>query len=355
MFKVKGTPDRLLLRKGFAKGRSITQTENHLYIKQNQAHLDKKFIESLGKQLGYHKLEDWYKSSREIIQINGGERILSYYNNSLIQILKKFYPEHEWLEWKFSSVPNGFWEDSNNQLKFLDWLGKELGFKSMTDWYQITAELIYKHGGEGLLLKYFNNSPIQMLQTLYPTIEWIPWKFSTHVPNGYWEDPNNRIKFVSWLGKELGYASMEHWYQLTTDVISKHGGRGLLNGYFNGSAIQMIQTLYPNHEWIPWKFAHVPNGYWEDSNNQIKFVEWLKKEMNYDSMEDWYHITQETIYKNGGKGLLHGYFHNSPIQMLQKLYPNYEWIPSKFKKKPKSVDQTMYEKKFKKWLLSSNT
>jgi hypothetical protein len=52
------------------------------------------------------------------------------------------YPEHEWLPWRFSKVPNGFWDDIKNQRDFLDWAGKQLNYKNKEDWYKVTKEVI---------------------------------------------------------------------------------------------------------------------------------------------------------------------------------------------------------------------
>jgi len=55
------------------------------------------------------------------------------------------YPDFDWIIWKFNHVPNGFWKEKRNHRKFFDWVGKQLGFKSFEDWYNITHEDINKH------------------------------------------------------------------------------------------------------------------------------------------------------------------------------------------------------------------
>ena len=75
----------------------------------------------------------------------------SFYNGSPSQALQAVYPEHEWLPWKFSNSPKGFWKKKENQKKFFDWLGKELGYKTLDDWYNITTSTIDKHGGGSML------------------------------------------------------------------------------------------------------------------------------------------------------------------------------------------------------------
>ena len=48
-------------------------------------------------------------------------------------------------------------------------------------------------------------------------------------------------------------------------------------------------------------------------------------------MEDWYKIIRNQIYNNYGSGLLSQYYNSSPCLFIKSVFPNYEWIKSKFK------------------------
>src|SRR5271170_6889183 len=85
------------------------------------------------------------------------------------------------------------WKEITNQRKFFDWVGKQLGYKSFEDWYNITFEDINKHGGSGLL-HYYIDSPVNALLSIYPDFDWIIWKFH-QVPRGCWKDKKNHRKF----------------------------------------------------------------------------------------------------------------------------------------------------------------
>jgi hypothetical protein len=61
--------------------------------------------------------------------------------------MRAIYPEHVWLEWQFTSVPRSFWNDVNNQKRFLEWASGELGVKSLSDWYKVKSAQIIKLGG----------------------------------------------------------------------------------------------------------------------------------------------------------------------------------------------------------------
>ena len=67
------------------------------------------------------------------------------YNNSPINLLSSVYPEYEWLPWKFEKSPNHFWEDVNNKRKFMDWAGKQLNIKDMSDWYKVSVKVLKFH------------------------------------------------------------------------------------------------------------------------------------------------------------------------------------------------------------------
>jgi hypothetical protein len=74
----------------------------------------------------------------------GGNSLLKKYNGSTSLLLSAIYPEYEWLPWKFDRCPVSFWDDVNNQRKFVDWAEKQLNIQEMSDWYKITAKVLEK-------------------------------------------------------------------------------------------------------------------------------------------------------------------------------------------------------------------
>ena len=73
----------------------------------------------------------------------------------------------------------------------------------MEDWYKISQELILKIG-VGMLYLNYSSCPQEFVKDVFPDYEWLPWKFS-QVPNGYWEELDNRIYYAKWLGEKLGF------------------------------------------------------------------------------------------------------------------------------------------------------
>ena len=76
------------------------------------------------------------------------------------------YPQYDWLPWKFTKSPGKIWEDDKNKRKFLEWAGKELGIKELSDWYKVSTKEIQRLGGS-------HDMPLaQLLTAAYPEFNW---------------------------------------------------------------------------------------------------------------------------------------------------------------------------------------
>src|SRR5262249_45690956 len=138
--------------------------------------------------------------------------------------------DHSWNTTKFNNVPNGLWNDMNNQRSFFDDLRQELGYKNWEDWYNVSSKEIIQKGGIGILNYYYNGSPSKALATVYPEYPWKLWKFDT-LPRGFWNDMNNQRSFFDCLGQELGYTNWVNWYNIPYKEIIQKGGIGILSHY----------------------------------------------------------------------------------------------------------------------------
>jgi len=84
-------------------------------------------------------------------------------------------------------------------------------------------------------------------------------------------------------------------------LTNRHTGAILIHRY-NGSVVKMITSVYKEHNWLVWKFEEGPPiGWWEPYKHQRQFLDWLGKQLNFTSMDDWYGITCDTLSKYGGK------------------------------------------------------
>jgi mRNA-degrading endonuclease HigB of HigAB toxin-antitoxin module len=67
------------------------------------------------------------------------------------------------------------------------------------------------------LVNKYNSDISFMLATLYPDVEWMPWKF--HISRNYWKQPENVKKFLDWAGKNFNVKKIEDWYKVSSSVI----------------------------------------------------------------------------------------------------------------------------------------
>jgi hypothetical protein len=73
-----------------------------------------------------------------------------HYGGSLVKCLRAIYPNHEWDELRFRFKPQRFWANAANRRRFLDHVMKELGMKTLSDWYKHTHADVKKLGGSML-------------------------------------------------------------------------------------------------------------------------------------------------------------------------------------------------------------
>lgn len=286
------------------------------------------FLESLAPILKVRELDHWHHVSHGQLKAAGAEALLVAHGGSPLALLQALYPQHSWLPWRHADgVPARYWLDTKNQRKFLDWYAEQAGIQEWEQWYAASYLKVKKRGG-ATLLGLYNNSVSTLIQTVYSQHDWKPWKFQGGVPRGYWDDTETHRLYLDWLAGELGYTKWQDWYDITLKKIHKYYGGGLVARYGSSPSL-MICKVYPQHPWLPWRFVGgVPAGYWDDMQNQQKFVENLARELNIEHWEDWYKVSQREILATGGAGhILKTLYNGSHYQMLQAVYPQHTWLP----------------------------
>ncbi len=68
------------------------------------------------------------------------------------------------------------------------------------------------------------------------------------------------------------------------------GGCGLLHHY-NDSPTKLLSAVYPDYNWLPWKFERAMRNLWDNPENQQKFMNWVATQLNIKEMHDWYRVT----------------------------------------------------------------
>ncbi len=72
-------------------------------------------------------------------------------------------------------------------------------------------------------------------------------------------------------------------------------GVSIINVY-NGSQYQLLCAVYPDYEWLPWKFSRLPKRFNFNSENKKKVLDTLKKELTIKEKNDWNRVKYEVKY-----------------------------------------------------------
>jgi hypothetical protein len=73
------------------------------------------------------------------------------------------------------------------------------------------------------------------------------------------------------------------------------GGACLIELY-NNSPSQLLSKVFPDYNWLPWRFGTCPRNFWDDAKNQRNFMDWAATQLNIKEMSDWYKITAKVTY-----------------------------------------------------------
>jgi hypothetical protein len=124
----------------------------------------------LAWKLGFRTMQDWYRFKTSDIEKNHGTGMLIYWERSLTKAIQGCFPEYDWHEWRFSSVPQRFWEDPVNRRRYFKWLGLQLGYRRATDWLMIREDDIAAYCGNALVNRF--SSMHTLLKEYLPELDW---------------------------------------------------------------------------------------------------------------------------------------------------------------------------------------
>jgi hypothetical protein len=94
----------------------------------------KRYLEWLAPKIGVAKMEDWYSVSISQLISNHGDHLIATTRKSapegglMASILRLAFPEHEWVDWKFTFQHHNLWSDPEAcRLKLIQ-IQKKLGW-----------------------------------------------------------------------------------------------------------------------------------------------------------------------------------------------------------------------------------
>jgi hypothetical protein len=306
------------------------------------------------------------KLNEETIVKMGGKTLLSLYEGSLVLALTAIYPMLP--IWTIARVPAHYWDDTANQLKYFDWLAKQLSIEvnKSTEFRVIQSLGLYtmvQHQSITSLGEGWRDYPsdvwklahactcsslsklwlaILEVQTHFTQV-WIFSEISVHHFHRLQQSVEHQRKLFDHIAESMNWKKLDEWYNARISTL-KEPAPSIIKNFYNNSLLKALETIYPEYNWLPWRFSVVPEGMlvlgwlvgwlsirlglWKDKEIQLKFFEWYKKEKNITDVEDWYRVKTIDIVEKGGRGLLAIYGLLSTA--LREVYPEIPWEMWKF-------------------------
>ena len=247
--------------------------------------------------------------------------MLAKYGNSPQRLLKVVYSDSEWLPWRFSKVPIDFYRNPENIRSMLDWLKVKSG---VTEDKNLRMEDFRRFGLERVL-EHFSASPSLVVEAAGRESE------KERRPIGYWKDINNQRAFMEEARKNLNIkqGDFEPWYAISAKTIERLGGRALLSAY-KTSMFSLLFSIYPEYDWLPWKFTNLVKKSWKDPTVVVKAVAFAEQALSLKNKTDWYKVTKKQVSALGMRTLFQM---NGGIEGAVKMaYPDVEWQSWRFPK-----------------------
>eukprot|EP01118_Nematostelium_gracile_P004886 TRINITY_DN15820_c0_g1_i1.p1 TRINITY_DN15820_c0_g1~~TRINITY_DN15820_c0_g1_i1.p1 ORF type:complete len:269 (+),score=66.23 TRINITY_DN15820_c0_g1_i1:109-807(+) len=126
---------------------------------------------------------------------------------------------------------------------------------------------------------------------------------------------------------------MEDWYSITKKEIRENGGKLVLEKY-DDILFRLLSNVYPNHDWIIWKFDRIPIQVWRSKKDFSSAIHYIEKELRLTALDDWYRVSTHEIDRLVPLKL----FEDHPIEKaLQETYPHHLWDHDRLKTKSNNM------------------
>jgi len=183
-----------------------------------------------------------YKCVLEDVMQKGGTQILFKHGNSVVGTLKVVYSNYRWNTSRFKVKPRHHWNSISNQRSECEIVAQRLGIQVLDDWNDCAQEDIIEAGGMNFTRKY-DKSISKALRSIFAEQSW-RFECSNTKANGYWQQHQNQLDFLTRAGEALCIRQTKDWYNVSKANLAALGAGGLLQ-YFPF----VIQVVDANYTW----------------------------------------------------------------------------------------------------------
>lgn len=270
-------------------------------------------MERVAAKHGVERADDWKKVTHSSIAAMGGRGLLNRFGGSVLRLLQDTFPEKKMEHAQCrKSYPHSHWDSQEARRAFLDRVAAEHRVEQETDWKRVTVKHVLDMGGSGLLER-FSGSLFAALADAYPERGYQASRCRAKLPQGYWQEEENRKDFMDALARQHGVKTAADWRRVGIQEVQAAGGAGLLSRY-NNNVSRLLHDVYPDLQGAQQTREirdKVPKGYWLQRANRRLFLEDVARHMGIQSPEDWGKVSSKDIVRFGGASLLRRF--SSPL------------------------------------------
>ncbi len=252
--------------------------------------------------------------SKDLID-NNGSWLLTKYRNSTVSVVINVLDNFPYKPWLFVQAPKRFFHEKKNRKIYLEWLKEKVKVAKLSD-LKVSH---FRNNGGGGFLGIYKNSISLVLESVDEDSGNLVRKLVTS-----WSIENQR-EFLDSIGKLLGIekGSMEKWYLVKQQKVIDLGGDGLLTKHYSNSLYKMLLNVYPEIDWVPWKFLKLPKIVGRDPKLIKRAVNEMETQLGIKNPSEWTRVNKADlvgleafkVIRNCG-GL---------ESVLQKAYPEISW------------------------------
>jgi hypothetical protein len=132
------------------------------------------------------------------------------------------------------------------------------------------------------------------------------------------------------VGQSLGVkeGDLSPWYGVDQKALTKMGLAGLLREKYYTSHYAMLKKVYPEYNWLPWKFKALPKITYRDPNVVKQALEYIEQKCNVTKPEHWYRVSQSQLIDFGVSALISQ--NGGLYETLKSFRGDFPWVEENF-------------------------
>ncbi len=232
----------------------------------------------------------------------------------------------------------GFWDEVENQKKFMEGLFVKLKMSDHQRWSSITTKTIRENGGSSILARYAGSAS-KLIRSVFPKHCWDQQTWRKRTSKGFWDEISNQKRFMEKLFAKLGMEDdTQQWRTITVRNIRENGGRSIAERYRCRGIDYLLHHLFPDriprgefqksYDRLENEIKRNPKKFYSNPSNWKRVIQFLELKLRIKKPEEWYRVSQKQIAQL--LPISDSERYQELVSKLIEFYPLYEWEEERF-------------------------